>query len=285
MRAFSSVYVAIILLMSISGIVFSDCVAAPNPCQTQEPKNYSEEFCTKDVCCTDPQTGVREPLSRTECANKLVQPWYGKTEPAPTLPVSAVKINQAKTELDKITALRKDIKRLEGEISRASISCKGYGVQSSSCTDYETKNEQLTALEVNTAESYQKLLDVDPNNFWTNWDMAHLRGMQRNYNAFFGYLDKALNGKNFNETLKDQLRRKAAADLGLKELPTVQRNPTVRNIGSEMNGWTRRQTFGTSVSEGMAGDKETWRTKLYSIFNSKAYNTIRDLVGLPTETE
>ena len=208
-------------------------------------------------------------------------------EPQPVTPQLQTRIVNARTDLDNAAALRKEIVKIEAEVKSSDERCSTQmtgKVVSSLCQKYLYKNEQLEKAELKVVSQYQDILKVDPNNFWANWDMAELLKNQKNYDAYFEYFDRAASNKNIFESSHNELKKKAAKDLGFSEFPTT-RSSMMRKITDETNDWQGGSIYGVNVPKDASADKQTWQIKLYTVFSPNSHNVVNDIVGLPKETK
>ncbi len=183
----------------------------------------------------------------------------------PTAEQISAEINSARAELDSVMSLRKETKDLEEQLAASS----DWGGNSGKFEDLraalKSKNEQLGKLQSKVEEEYQGILKKYPDNFLANMDVAELRKDQGDYKGYFDYFDKAAGNENVFEKTRQEIKRKAADDLGLFEFPTPQKSNTVRKLMYETNPWQGGMIYDVNVPENEAEGK-SWSDKLKGVF-------------------
>ena len=130
--------------------------------------------------------------------------------------------------------------------------------------------------------SYKEILTKDPKNFWANWDMAELKKKQGSYDEYLKYVDMATTNENIDPETRQELKKGAANRLHISDFPTATSSPILRVEMDELNNWNGGFIYNVNVPK-EAANKETWKMKIWTVFNRYSQNLLNDAVGLPKE--
>ena len=126
--------------------------------------------------------------------------------------------------------------------------------------EIKDKQAQIDNLEPSIEAKYKAVLDVDPNNFKANWDMAQLKRSQGLPHEYYEYMDRALNSGAVTESMKEAMEKNMAKELGFSTFPKPANSLLMRKMSSEKSDW-KGGLYDMDVQK-ESSDKSTWNFKL-----------------------